>query len=450
MSKFFATLAVALVCFAPSVAFGQYGLNGNPLDPFPANVTALLERSKANASISAAIESFKVGNAESMKIHLEVARQTNPNLPAVDVMIARLLMANQQWSEALTVLENYVSKNAGDAEAHKSFAEIAMVSGRWTDAWLQLERAYELIGSMKFTEARKADFIAELVKLRGEVAEQRKDIPTATKLFESLSKLSPKSGDSYWALGRIKVAAGEVEAGAELLKQAKQLDSKLPQPELAIALELLNRGDREKAEVWFRKGLTDKATSNENNWAQYVQFLIDSGRSVEAETVIAKMPTEYQSQRDFKLLKAVMQRYLNKLAEAEQLLSELHQSNPNDIDAADHLALVLVESTDEGKRARAQQISEANLRQAPNVERLAATAAWIKYKTGSADVADRILGQVISGGRISPQTAYYSAMILKALGKSTESRQFLKVAVESTGDFPQKKAAKAELEGSTP
>jgi len=435
---------VALFCIqTANTAFSQYALNGNPLDPFPANVLALIERGKINNAISLAIDAFKKGDSDALKLHLEVAKQANPNLPDIDIMIARMLMANAQWGEALTVLEGYVAKNPQDAVAYKSFAEIAMASGRWTDAWLQLERAYTLTTSMNFTETLKADFVAELIKLRGETAEQRKDVASATKLFETLGKLQPNSGDSNWALGRLKVAAGDIDGGAALLKQAKKVDPKLPQPDLAIALELLSKGEAKKAEPWFLSGLADKASSSESNWSQFIQFLIDEDRAAEAKALMAKAPAEYLTNRDFKLLKAIIHRYLNELPEAEKLLSELSQANPNDFDAADNLALVLVESSDEGKRARAQQISESNLRQAPNEERLAATAAWIKYKTGSADVADKILGQVVAGGRISPQTAYYSAMILKSLGRDADSQQFLKLAVESKGNFPQKKSAKA-------
>jgi tetratricopeptide (TPR) repeat protein len=443
-------LIVCLCSFQTSSTSGQVALSGNPLDPFPPNAAALVEKAKASPEIAAVIESFNTGNGIKLKENLQSAKAKDPTLPASDVMVARLFMAKGQWSEALTVLESHVAENPIDAEAHKNFAEIAMVSGRWSDAWLQLSRAYELIAGMKFSEARKSDFIAELIKLRGEVAEQRRDLDTATKQFESLAKMQPQSGDPIWALGRLKVTAGEVDAGAALLKKAKQLDPKLPQPDLAIALALLGTGEREKAEVWFRSGLVDKASASETNWLQYLQFLIDDGRSDAAKTLVLKAPPEYQAQRDFKLVKAVLHRYLGELPEAEKLLSELHQANPNDFDAADHLALVLVESSDEGKRARAEQISEANLRQAPTLERLAATAAWIKFKTGSADVADKILGQVVSGGRISPQTAYYSAMILTALGRQEEGQQFLKSAVEAPGDFPQKKSAKAQLIPVTP
>ncbi len=55
----------------------------------------------------------------------------------------------------------------------------------------------------------------------------------------------------------------------------------------------------------------------------------------------------------------------------------------------------------------------------------------MKYKTGSADVAEKLLSQVVRGGQISPQTAYYLGMILTSLNKYEEGQQFLKVAVEA-------------------
>lgn len=428
-----------------STGYCQVGLNANPLDPFPSNVTVLTELGKKEPAIAAAIESFKTGNVEKLKKDLDEAKKANPNLPKPDLMVARMLMANGQWPDALAALENYVSANPADAECYKNFAEIAMVGGRWTDAWLHLEKSYSLVDGMKFQDARKNNFLTELVKLRGEVAERRRDVPMATKLFETLSKLQPEKGDAFWALGRMKVSAGEVDAGAALLKKAKLLDKSLPQPDLAIAAALVSSGSRDKAEAWFKSGLSDKSTSTAANWIEYLQFLIDEGREADAKVYLEKAPAEYQSLREFKLMKAIIARYMADQETAEQILSELHRANPNDFDAADNLALVLVESNDEGKRARAQQISEANLRQAPNQERLAATAAWVKYKTGSADVADKILGQVVSGGRISPQTAYYAAMILKSLGREDESIQFMKSAVAAPGTFPQKKAAKAAM-----
>lgn len=430
---------------APSILLAQAALNPNPVDPFPPNIQELIKISEKNKGLADALQAFQAGNPQKLKESLIEARRLSPDFPKSDVMLARIFMANRQWADAMQVLEGHLSTNPNDADAYKSFGEIAMVSGRWTDAWLQFEKAGSLMDGMQFGVTRKQSFIAELTKLRAEAAERRQDLPLSTKLFEELAKLQPKDGYPLWSLGRLKIASGDLDGGIALLKKGRQLTSTLPQPELAVALELLGGKDRVKAEKWFKAGIMEKESATEANLVQYLKFLVDEDRAPEAKSVIERAPPEYQKNRDIRLLKAVALRYLNEDAEAEKILSELHRANPEDLDAADQLALVLVETSDEGKRARAGQISEANLRQAPNVEKIAATAAWVKFKTGSVDVADNLLGQIIKGGRISPQTLYYSAMLLKARGKKDEAMQFLKTAVEAQGSFPQKKAAKAEL-----
>jgi tetratricopeptide (TPR) repeat protein len=435
---------------APNALWSQAALNPNPVDPFPPSFQELLKIGEKNQGLSDAIQAFAAGNPQKLKESLVEAKRLNPDFPKSDVMLARMFMANRQWGEAMSVLEGHLTTNPNDADAYKSFGEVAMVSGRWTDAWLQLEKAGSLIEGMQFSAARKQTFIMELTKLRAEAAERRQDFILSAKLFDELAKLQPKEGYPIWSLGRLKIASGDLEGGVALLKKAKQLTASLPQPELAVALELLGRKDPVKAETWFQDGIRAKETATEANWIQYLKFLVDEDRASEAKGLIEKAPSEYQKSRDMRLLKAISHRYLNEDADAEKLFSELHQANPEDLDAADQLALVLVETRDEGKRARAGQLSESNLRQAPNAEKIAATAAWVKFRTGSVDVADNLLGQIIKGGRISPQTLYYSAMLLKARGKTSEAMQFLKAAVEAPGSFPQKKAAKAELQAAMP
>ncbi len=95
------------------------------------------------------------------------------------------------------------------------------------------------------------------------------------------------------------------------------------------------------------------------------------------------------------------------------ICSSLHQANPADLEAADQLAAVLVESKDEAKRGHALQLSEASLRQAPHLEKTIATTAWVQFKLGSVDVADRMLGELASKIAISPATSFYIAQVMK-------------------------------------
>ncbi|MDZ4848937.1 MAG: tetratricopeptide repeat protein [Pirellulaceae bacterium] len=438
-------LGLLLLAACPSLGMAQLGLNANPLDPFPPNAAELVKLSEINKGLANAIESFAAGNPAKLKESLVEAKNINPDFPKSDVMLARMFMANRQWNEALAVLEGHLALNPNDAEAYKSMGEIAMVSGRWTDAWLQFEKANSLVETMQFSAARKQNFNTEMTKLRGETAERRQDASVAAKLFEELAKLQPKEGYPYWSLGRLKIASGDIDGGATLLKKGKQLTSSLPQAELAIALEMAGGKDRAKADKWFKDGIMAKDTGSEANWVQYIRYLIDDDKISDAKALIEKAPGDFSTHRDLRLLKAIIHRYLNEDSEAEKILSDLNRANPDDLDVADQLALVLVESSDEGKRARAGQLSEANLRQAQNVEKVVATAAWVKFRTGSLDIADKVLGEIVKGGRISPQTAYYAGMLLKTRGKKDDAIQFFKLASEAPGSFPQKKAAKAEV-----
>jgi predicted Zn-dependent protease len=423
----------------------QVSLNANPLDPFPANTAELLKIADKVPAIKEAINYFREGNADKLKDSLLAARTANAEFPKVDVMLARMFMANGQWQDASQVLENHVALNATDAEAYKNFAEIGMVSGRWTDAWLEVEKAMSLVDSMNFSVPRKQNFVSELTKLRAELAELRQDVPLATKLFEELAKQQPKDGSPLWSLGQIKVRNGDVDGGMQLLKKAKALTPALPQPELAVARSLVGK-DKAKAEEWFKKGFAKEAGSTEANLLNYIQFLIDEDRIEEAKGYLEKAPEEYKKSREYRLLKALVHRYLGENADAEKLLSALYQENTEDPMIVDQLALVLVESADQGKLARADQLSEANVRKAPNAERTVATAAWVKFKTGNADIADKVLGQILKGGRLEPQTAYYAAKLLELRGMKAEYARFLHAASSGSGSFPQKRAAKKEFD----
>ncbi len=137
--------------------------------------------------------------------------------------------------------------------------------------------------------------------------------------------------------------------------------------------------------------------------------------------------------------------YAGDLSTAEAVFAELHRETPDDLESADQLALVLVENPDEGKRTRAFQLSESNLRKAPNQEGTIATAAWVQFKLGDIDVADRLLGQLAAQTALSPQSAYYVSEVLRARGKAEEAKQVLTAAVNSPGLFPARAAAKKQL-----
>jgi predicted Zn-dependent protease len=181
-----------------------------------------------------------------------------------------------------------------------------------------------------------------------------------------------------------------------------------------------------------------------------MRWLILHDRVPDAEKLAARLPQPFRDDRDAKLVASIAARCAGKNDEAEVILSSLHQKNPEDLEIADQLALVLVESSDEGKRARAQQISETNLRRYPNSEVTVATAAWIQYKLGSVDIANRLFSELASKISVSPQTGYYIAQVLKSVGKNEESQRLLATIDKQPGLIIQRRQIGEQLNQATP
>ena len=182
------------------------------------------------------------------------------------------------------------------------------------------------------------------------------------------------------------------------------------------------------------------------NWQGYIAWLVSRGRETDAGKLIERIPKDMQDKRDMRFLGALVSRYLGKNDLAEKGFSDLHQQYPDDVESADQLALVLIESSEEGKRALSKQLSEANVRRYPNQEGTIATGAWIQFKLGYVDIADRMFSELTSKRAISPQTGYYIAQLMKSRGKEDEAKKILEAIVKQPGSFVQKKAVLDALE----
>jgi predicted Zn-dependent protease len=388
--------------------------------------------------------------ASFQEAYSKIFAQTD-TLPAVDVFLGKLYAAYNQVGEAISILERYTNQNAEDPEAFVTLGSIAVRSGRVVDAWLQLLYAQRLIDRDKLPAGRMPYVHPVLTELRASVAERRRQWSEAEQLFRKLQELKPETALPLWRAGRIKVLAGEVQAGYEVLRQAHEKDGSLPHPALVVAQTLNDSSDwltdpksAARVENWFQKAVSE-SENNKAAWASYFKWLILADRPAEVAQRYDQLPESLRAEREIGLVRSLAARYLNDLQLAESILSSLHQFNTDDLDVADQLALVLVESTDEAKRARALQLAERNARQAPQVEQLMATAAWVQFRLGSIDVAEQVLSQLVARGNLSPQTAYYVAEVMEKSGRIEESQRLLRLAVDAPGVFPQRSIVKQRL-----
>lgn len=376
---------------------------------------------------------------------------TTDTLPAAEVFWAKLHITGNRLGDAIKVLEEYGHNHQDDPELFTTLGFIAVRSGRFTDAWLHLLYAQRMIDKDQIPKSRLKFVLPTFVEARAIVAESRRQWPEAEQLFVKLQTLKPNDHSITWRFGRCQVLAGNIEKGHRLMVEANKGESKLPRASLAVAQILAETTNWQKdksaasaIEEWFNRAINENE-ADEKAWVAYFRWLILGDRPQEVKDKGENLSDELKKVREVIVIRSVAARYLGDNDTAEGLLTPLHQEKPDDLEVADQLALVLIESSDEAKRGRALQLAERNFRAASDMEQVAATAAWIQLQLGGTDVADKILSQLATRGPLSAQTTYYIAELLQKSGKTAESQKLLKIASETPGLFPQRAKAKQSL-----
>ncbi len=384
------------------------------------------------------------------RTYAEIAKGKD-SLPTVEVFLGKLLSAYNRIPEAISVLEKYTNENSEDPEAFVTFGTIALKTGRNMDAWLHLQHAQQLIDSDKLPSGRAKYVMPILTELQATVAERRRRWQEAEELFRKLHVLKPDFEYPLWRAGRAMVLAGQIREGFKLLSETHAKDSKLPPPSLTVAQTLFDLSDwytkpdeAARLENWYKKAITEEP-DNPIAWASYFKWLLLATRPEDVAKRFNEVPQSIRSNRDIQLMLSLAARYVGELDRAEKILSELNQANPDDIDVANQLALVFIESQDEDKRSRALELSERNFGLVQNSEPIIATAAWVQFRLGSQEVANKLLSQLAAAGSLSPQSTYYLAELMAKSNHVEESKQLLKIAAESPGIFPQREQVKRRL-----
>lgn len=398
----------------------------------------------ADRLLKPAIEAFQTGRAEDFRTAYASVKDQIDDLPEPEVFRAKLQIESGRFGDALTGLDQFLIRSPDNPEGYLALGEIAFRTQRLTDAEILLAHAKRLCDDGKLFKSREKFVLPGLLKLRAEVAERRQQWDAADGFYADWIALDSAGSEALWRRGRLGVLKGDVDQGVAAMTQARSKDANLPSPEMTAATILATGKDDSQAEKWFQAAIkADRG--NVAFWAPYLKWLLVHDRPTEVRQLIEKLAPEVRTDRTISIMEGLTARYLNDLDAAETLFTSLYKANADDLEVADQLALVLVESKDEGKRARAFQIAETNLRKVPNIENTVATAAWVQFKLGSVDVADRLLGELASRISISPQTAYYVSQVLKAKGNEADALKVLEMAVNSPGIFVERESSKAAL-----
>lgn len=384
------------------------------------------------SDVDEAIKRFNNRDPLGAQQFLEAALRKNPNLPPVDLLLAKMYILSGDTASALSSLEKTATENPTDPEPYLILGDQAITAGQTIQAEALYEKALEQIDQFQGNEKRKRSFVIRARTGRSLVAERRKDWATATADLQTLLKVDPDNAAAHYRLGRALFMQKKFREGNAEFAKAAQLDKNLPDPNVAAALLYEQLGMRSEAKTAFETAVKanreDAKTLN-----AYAQWLLATGDVTRAEQALSAARRVDPEDLDTLVLSGVAARMGKKMKPAEDYFVSALRLSPSNAAVINQLALLLIEQPDEEKRKRAVEFARINAMLQPNSAEANITLAWVLYQIGNSRDAEAALRKGLAARNMSPDSNYLVAKILAEQNRPDVAKQFLAAALENSG-----------------
>jgi Tfp pilus assembly protein PilF len=381
--------------------------------------------------VDEAIKRFNNRDPLGAQQFLEAALRKSPNLPPVDLLLAKMYILSGDSASALASLEKTATDNPTDPEPYLILGDQAISAGQTIQAESLYEKGLELIDGFKGNDKRKRSFIIRARTGRSLVAERRKDWATAVSDLTALLKVDPDNAAAHYRLGRALFMQKKFQEGNAEFAKAAQLDKNLPNASVAAALLYEQLGMRSEAKTAFENAVKanreDAKTLN-----AYAQWLLATGDVTRAEQALAAARRVAPEDLDTLVLSGVAARMGKKMKPAEDYFVAALRLSPSNAAVINQLALLLVEQPDEAKRQRAMEFARINAMLQPNSAESNITLAWVLYQVGNTRDAEVALRKGLAARNMSPDSNYLVAKILSEQNRPDVAKQFLAAAMENS------------------
>ncbi len=388
--------------------------------------------------ITGAIERFSNRDIDGCRAILERARNNNPKLPPPGIMMATLWISANQLQAARAELEETAVKFAGDPEPYLMLGDVAFQERRITDSAVLFDRATQLTAAFDENPKRKRDFEIRCNAGTAAVAEARRQWDLAQKHLRVWLTLDPDNAGPHFRLGNVLFHLGKETEALEQFKEARKLDAKAIQPELALARLYDEDRKRDVARKWIESAL--KASPDDPGvLLASAQWYLGQDDLKMAQTIAERALKLDSKSLDAKIVRGVIARVARDYSTAEKFFNEAHVQSPGNFAASNSLALVLIESPEGEDQQRALEMAEANVARyrenSPQQVNALTTLAWVYYKLGRREDAEKILDQIARNNALTSDGAYYVSKLLADRGDKDRARTILEEVLTNEAVF---------------
>ncbi|MFM9057569.1 MAG: tetratricopeptide repeat protein [Planctomycetaceae bacterium] len=378
--------------------------------------------------ITNAISRFSQRDIDGCRALLERAKSNEPKLPPPGVMMSMLWLSVNQLGPARGELEDTAVKFPADPEPFLMLGDLAFQDRRVTDAAVLFDRATDLTAKFEENAKRKREFEIRCSAGSAAVAEARKQWETAQKHLAKWLELDPDNASAHQRMGIVLFQLGKETEALAAFREAKKLDDKAVQPELAVARLYDDARKKDTAkkliDLAVKSAPKDAAVLLASAQWHLGQNDLETAK-VNAEDALKIDPKSLEA----RIVRGAIARVARDYKTAEQFFNDAHVQSPGNFAASNSLALILIESESKEARQRALEMAEANVamyrENSPQQINALTTLAWVYYRMGRREDAERILDQISRNNALTTDGAYYVARILSDRGEKDRARQIL-------------------------
>jgi uncharacterized protein (TIGR02996 family) len=385
-------------------------------------------------NLEGALAKIREGKIDEAFALIKQEAAKHPDWAPARLILARLLFGTDQAALGRRALEQSAIESPDYPAIYLTFGALALAESRISDARLNYENIFKLIGSGHWTESQKRDFRLEAHAGLVAVAEAREDWNGAITQLGHWLELDPKSGLARQRMGRALFQLGKSEEAFKELSQAVKDTPTLEPAGVSMGWLYSQKSDVAKAGEWFESAIKAEP-QNARARIAYASWLLERGRAADAQNSAQQAIRLAPDSTDVRRIGALIAWHLGDLKGAETILDPLHRDLPGDASVTNLLALVLVDQEDVTKRARGLKLAEQASRQSPRSHEILATLGWAHYRMGHLDQAEQALRSSVSGLRPTPDIFYFLARVLFDKGNRLDAQRLLESASKLPGAF---------------
>jgi tetratricopeptide (TPR) repeat protein len=388
--------------------------------------------------INNAITRFRDRDIIGCRALLERARSNNPKLPPPGVMMSVLWLGVNQLPPARAELEDTAVKFPADPESYLVLGDLAFQERRITEADVLFAKATELTAAFTENAKRKRDFEIRCHAGSGAVAEARKQWAEAQRHLSGWLELDPDNASAHQRLGIVLFQLGKPEDALKQFREAKKLDEKAVHPELAMARLYDDAKQRDTARKLIEQAVKSSPEDPAVLLASAQWYLGQNDLAAATKNVERALKLDEKS-LEGKVVRGAIARVARDYETARKFFNDAHVQSPGNFPASNSLALVLVEAEDKESRQRALEMAEANTAMhregSPHQVNALTTLAWVYYKLGRREDAEKILSQITQNNQLTTDGAFYVAKLLADRGEKDRARKILEEVLDNDAMF---------------